>query len=293
MGQKKLANGFGCVTMRQMNLGVCVKYIQSYIVMRFVRLFTIAIGCCLLYSAADGAYHPEVNIAPEQKAEVRKGVSALKALGRKYRQAVIAEKLGLLFMPSGEAAYSSTAKTSVTEKVRFYPPATGCHYISTDGKEYDLRTIIDEKDRDPKKRQAWIQAKQSIYTAGDAAVFAELKKEVTDMVLVLARRHYMRMPAKARYAFRAMLEENVAGAEPVRVKQQVDGMDVNMTVMEYPGAAKFSGKDGHEYAWAEIMDELKDKKLDRGWKQMLWCCELIGKKDILAMMAEQEKASKK
>lgn len=261
--------------------------------MKHTRFFTAAAILCMLFGEANGAYNPEVNIAPEQKAEVRKAISALKALGKKYRQAVIAEKLGLLFMPSGEAAYSSTAKTSVTEKVRFYQATTGCHYIASDGKEYDFSTIIDEKAKDSKKQQAWIQAKKSIYSAGDAAVFTELKKEVSDMVLVLARRHYMRMPAKARYAFVAVMNGNVQGVGPQMVKERVDGTDENIEVPVYPSGAKFTGKDGQEYTIASVMEELKEKRLDRAWKQLLWCCELIGKKDILSMMAEQEKARKK
>lgn len=261
--------------------------------MKHTRFFSAAAILCLIFGEANGAYNPEAITDTEQKAGIKKITKALKALSKQERQAFIACKLGLLFLPSGEAAYSQEKKLFKTQNCRLYEIYGDVQFISTDGKMIAFHDCLQQKDKDEKRRNAWIQADQAVYALGDTPAFMELKKEVTDMVLALACRHYMKMPPEARQAIIAVLKGEVIGATAQMVKERVAGTDENITVPVYPSGAKFTGKDGQEYTIASVMEELKEKRLDRAWKQLLWCCALVGKKDILSMMAEQEKARKK
>lgn len=257
-----------------------------------ISLMIALLPCCWV---AKGEYTPEVNITSELKTVVIKGTKGLKSFGKPARQAIIAEALGLLFMPKGDAAYSADLKTWKVkgENTRAYQVTVGSHFIGADGKDYSYDTAVDEKRKDTKKEEAWVQVKQALYTAGADAVLVSVKDDVTKMVKALAKRHLQRMPENARVAFKAVISGGIDGAEPIKEKIKVDGIEEKITVDTYSPGTKIKGKDGDEIILGDVMESLRDKNLERAWTQLLWCSHLIGKKDILSVISGLEKTRKK
>lgn len=250
-------------------------------------------GVCTLH--AD--YDPKVQVPKEQAEDVKSGVSALKRLPRLLREACIAEKLGLLFMPDGGSAYSDKESFHSTENVRFYPVKKGARFVGSDGKLYDFNEVLKSKFKpNSKAEETWKKVKRAIYNYGEDVVFSAFKDEVTQLVLLTAKNRLYSMPMEYRCACLVQYTGwayNKEGKSAVRTWRYVSRSSVNRCEgtkrqgvwNELHDDALFTGPDGKERSFKTCIDTRGNHY--KAWVKVGLCVDLIGIKDVLSVVPKE------
>lgn len=248
------------------------------------------------------AYDPDIHVSKEQMDGLRSGAAALKRMPKLLREACIAEKLGLLFMPNGSSAYSDKEAFSSAESAPFFPVKKGARYVSSTGKLQDFDEALKTK-RNPKLKveEAWNKAKRAIYDYGEDAVFSFVKNEVTQLVQQTAKNLLHSMPIEYRCACLVQYTGwayNKAGKNAVQTWRYVSRSSVNRCEGTRRQAvwnnlyddALFTAVDGREYSYKQCFDTRG--MYEKAWKKVGLCMELIGIKDVLDMVPEERDALK-
>ena len=138
------------------------------------------------------------NIAPETaaRAEVQQGVEALQKMPRRMREAIIAEKMALLFFPSGMKAYGPEKTSAEEGGAKYFQVLPGAKFVASDGKVYDF--MEEQAAALAQYRDLWVQAKTAIGAVGEDAVFSAFEDEVKLLALLAARRHLRAVPTQLR-----------------------------------------------------------------------------------------------
>lgn len=244
-------------------------------------------------------YNPVVNIAEEQLADVKKGVVAVKRLPKLVREACIAEKLGLLFMPDGSAAYSNKESFHEKENVKYFKVLHGARFIGTDGKIYGFYDVLGTLNKNPKLQGSWVKAKQAIFNYGDDAIFSAFKEDVAKIILLTAKNRLMSMPEELRSSCLAQYSGWVYtqdGKNAVKTWHYVSRSAVNLCEGTHKQAvwneilpnALFTTPDGAELSWDKIYKE--QGKHRQAWGRVGLCVDLVGIKDIMAIFPKERDA---
>lgn len=262
------------------------------------KILMIMLAACALMATAQAKYEPEVRVGGEVKKEVRAAQAAMRKLPKKVRWALMAEKLGLCYMPKGEPGYSNKVAYTMRDRVRYYPVHRGARFIGADGVEYDFWKVISEKTKEQDAQ--WMQVKQAMHGAGEHAVLQGCADEVTRLCQYTARRRMGRMPEVMQDALLAELMglyyvPGGGSAYKERKRGRVNGTDMELEFWQVDSKARFMDRTGTERSVAEMIEmrEKKDAATRRAWIQAMWCCQLIGKKDALKEYADALKKMKK
>lgn len=247
--------------------------------------------------AAHAEYKPDLNPEDFPKEVVREGQDALRVLPTMGRDAIIAERMGMLFMDSWDGGYW-------TEGPGWGSPKGGCKFIDRTGKPRDFRSAREQAYGKGKAAQRNWEftglAKKNMQQVVDDVIFIGISKDVTRVVQQTAKFHLSGMPTKLRdaclaywgdmlytsegdsgYTGEVKSEGHIWGAHNVR-------QGVSWKVAR--GDAMFIDSKGKELSFSEVNSQLDTKK--SGYAKMIvrWCANLVGAEDILAMFPKEVKA---
>lgn len=248
-------------------------------------------------------YAPEVILPEEKMADMRKGTSALKSLPRDLREAYIAEKLGLCFLPTGGSAYQSKATDGTLEGIpaHYYYAYTAAVFVGSDGKVYGLRDTQKKKNGRPKDEEAVKRALKAIYGGNAEAVFSGLAEEITQMCVKTAKNRLDAMPQAMRDCYLAELDDlfYLPGGKNANTKKKgtthVNGTDVIIEFDQIESGAKFVDSNGEEQDRGDVVDhQRKSRELySSAWMLAHLCATLAGKDEILQIYPREVKAMRK
>lgn len=119
-----------------------------------------------------------------QALEVQRGIYFLRQMRPELRAALFAEALGLLYLEDGRDAY--TGKTRYTtiggERVPYPEYREGAKFVDAQGKVHGIAQVrADEAARGKAWRTWWPGVKLNMHRAGQDAIFAPFKAEITAM----------------------------------------------------------------------------------------------------------------
>lgn len=124
----------------------------------------------------------------KQSMEVDRAIEEMKSFSSLLRAAIMAEKMGLLFIPDGRDAYASTITNDEDDHTRYYSVNSDAHFIGEDGKMHLFEDVIKNEVRDRKgMTEKWRRVKQAIYNHGEEAIFAPFEEEFKKIVLSSAK----------------------------------------------------------------------------------------------------------
>ena len=109
-------------------------------------------------------------------ANIKTSVSVIKRLPKTAREALIACKLGLLFVQDGSPSYED--KESFYEKTnsKYFRSCRGARFIASDGKMYVYIDVWKSKaNSKPKLRETGDKACQAIFNYGEDNIFSAFK----------------------------------------------------------------------------------------------------------------------
>lgn len=273
----------------------------------FFRVGYLACACIISaltwqHSVSYAAYEPNVDVNDYPKEDVKKGMQAMRLLTKNAREAVIAEKMALLFLLSGESAYGEERHSS-EHGTKYFEVKPEAKFMSSSGKMLDfnqeLNTFRKKKFTNNTGWDIWVQAKQGICAVGEDVIFTAFANDVTKITQQTAKRHLKAVPAKLREAWLAqwggmlfMPDGSDAYDTPEPMKKYATFSAKREFAMNKrkPGA-KFIDTEGKEQdadaVWA------MHTKSERNLKIMFsasWCAGIIGADDILALFPKEVKA---
>lgn len=262
------------------------------------KILMMLLALVAMVQPLQAKYAPDVRVGDELKKEVRVAQTSLRKLSKKTRWALIAEVLGLCYQTKGLPAYGNKAEFHKKEKVHFYRVSQGARFIGADGVEYGWCETVYEK---PAKEYAeWVKVKQAIEHAGVHAVLQGCADDVAAVCRQTARRRMQRMPEVMQDALLAELMglyyvPGGGSAYKERKRGRVNGTDMELEFWQVDSKARFMDRTGTERSVAQMIEqrEKKDAATRRAWIQVMWCCQLIGKKDALKEYADVLKKMKK
>ena len=284
---------------------VAMKY---QLISPFAALGIVGVGAWFLGMAepAQAAYVPKVQEASaEAKAEAKKGVGAMKQLSATARQAMIAERMGLLYIDAADSAYSGRPVTDEAG-FRFYPVKHGSKFVGSNGKEYDFFV---ERDIARQKKlpgllgsELWNKALLSIEIAGEELVFSSMAPEVTKLAQQTARRHLRQLPADLRDAWLAQEAGFIHmpdGSDPYTEEKSEDrygtiDMERKVTWRGARPEAIFRDSKGKEWKMEDVWERRGlSGKVPYSLDLIRWCATLVGSNDILSLFPKEVKSMKK
>lgn len=266
------------------------------------RFIQIAMVLCMLGGMVEvAAGAAPVNV----KEHTRQVSSCLRKMPRAQRDAVLAEKRGLLFMENGSSAYSSkkgsevvevTQRGKVVEKVRvpFYYVQQGAKFIGGDGKLYDFYAA--RRGNTAQKQDVWKLAKLHIYRAGNEAAFASFADELQELEVQRGIYFLRQMPPVLRQALFAevlglLYLEGGQNAYTGKTKYSTISGE-RVPYPEYRSGAKYRDALGNEQSIAQVRAEENErgKAWRTWWPGVKLNMHRAGQKRILAPFKAEIKA---
>lgn len=263
-------------------------------------------GCvaALLFMCAElrAEYAPPVKPEDFPRDVVVEGQNALKALPIIARDALIAQRLGLLFLETGSYGYpDETIYTS--GKFRFYKQSQLACFVSGTGKLYNyekdgIGTAMGKGRTREKNWVFWDKATQAMAQVGDEVIFAGSTRDVSRVVRQTARYWLNAMPRKAREAMLAYLggmlykKGESAYSSQTLTKQKKFTIDFKQKYVEkrVTHGAKFVDSKGEELSYDDVLSQYDNMKIFRlGRIMVIWCACLVGEDDILSVSADVKK----
>ena len=260
---------------------------------------------------AHAEYAPKVESGLYPKKEVAKGVRALRNLPTMIRQAVLTDKLGLLYLPDGEYAHETTERKSRNGEEFFFDVKAGARFIGSDGKEYDFSLSgyqaaakngfdMVAKNGKPTLFGNWVISREVISTTDGDPVFISFANDITKLVRQLAKYRLKSMPAKLRMLCLADCANLLVlpGAHSAYtgelVKSPRDGSRRQLEWPQRAAGAVFYDAAGEEQSVDQIYAQCCSKASEkRALEDVQWCAQLIGREDILSLYDKEVKALQK
>lgn len=260
----------------------------------------------LLACIVKAEYAPDVNVADYPKEEIKKGVLALKALPITGKECCIAEKMGLVFSPSGGSGYTGSEQTNTVEHTKYYEVKGDTLYIGSNGKVYnfskEMHAAWDKKTLGKNNKDAWIEAKQAIGATGEDAIFAAFAKDVTKLAQQTAKYHLKNLPTKVRDAWLAQyggmlyMPDGSDAYNGERTYRRYGTVSVKQVVVvrEHKSDALFTDSKGEQMNADEVWSNLaKTDKIRGTLEHITWCASLVGADEILLLFPKEVKAMRK
>lgn len=255
--------------------------------------FQVCVG--MLY----GAYAPEVHVSDEKMVEVRKAINAMKSVSKVVRQAYMAERLGLCFLPNGGYAYQHHAMEK--DGVRFYYAYTASEFVGSDGKMYQLRATQAKAAGKSKQADAVKRVMSVVDSGSPEAVWAGFADEITQMCLKTAKNRLDVLPQDVRDCFIAQMAELLympdgKDAYTGRVKStRANGTDIDMEYKEAHNGAKFVDSNGVVQDYYDMVGNRRSSReiYPRAWDLASLCGSLIGMEEVLRLYPDELKAMRK
>lgn len=260
---------------------------------------------------AHAEYAPKVEMGLYPKKEVAKGVRALRNLPAMIRQAVMADKLGLLYLPSGEYAHETSERKSRNGEELLFEVKPGARFVGSDGREYDFSLSgyqaaskngydMVAKNGKPTLFGNWVISREVISTTDGDPVFVSFANDITKLVRQLAKYRLKSMPAKLRMLCLAdcanllVLPGGNSAYTGELVRSTRDGSRKQLEWPQRAAGAVFYGADGEAQSADQIYAECCSREpMRRALEDVQWCAQLIGREDILALYAKDVKALQK
>ena len=240
-------------------------------------LAVIAVGLCS--APATAAYKPEnvPTLKGDSKKQLSQALSALKALPRFTREAILADMLGLTFTANGNSAKSSNGEQSGASL-----------FIGSDAKRHeywaDARKVSSGK---------WSEAWELVSRNSREAVLAPYAKDITRLVLRNAKHHLNNMPEPLRDAWLAYTADllYLPGGQSAYTGEEFYTIDngTKLTVKSYDARATFMDTTGQQGNVKELVTQY-NKLWFRRWLILCNCVQLVGKDDILALFPKELEA---
>lgn len=263
----------------------------------------LSVGIFFGMAEVRAEYKPNVNVDDYPREEVRKAVSALKAMPKPAREALLAEKMALLFMLSGESAYGGEKTSTEEGGAKYFDVKRGSKYMGSNGKMYDFfnehDALFKKKTTGIKGSELWIRAKTSIGAVGEDAVFISFAKDVTRIAQQTAKRHLNAVPQQLREAWLAkwggllfMPDGSDAYDQPTISKKHATLSSVGeFAMVEHKPGALYVDPRGKTCNFDEVW--AIHTKQDRNTKILFsasWCAGIVGAKDITSLFPAEMKA---
>lgn len=237
-------------------------------------LAVLAAGLCS--APASAAYKPAnlPTLKGESKKQLTQALSALKALPRPTREAILADLLGLTFTASGNSAKGANGEQSGFSL-----------FIGTDGKRHEYwleaRKVNSGK---------WAEVWELVSRNSKEAVLAPYAKDITRLVLRNAKYHLSNMPELLRDAWLAYTADMLylPGGQNAYTGEEFYTIDngTRLTVKAYDPRATFTDTTGQQRIAKELVT-LNNKLWFRRWLILSNCAQLVGKEDILNLLPKE------
>ena len=250
-----------------------------------IALAALALGAICL-PPAEAAYKPKVagKMGGQFTTDVKKAVATLKSMPKSVRWDLLAEKLGLLFMPSNGAF----GNDSSTGEIR-----VGSHFIGADGKEYDAKAEFKSISWET---GGWKYSAAAIDRLGQEAVFSKISSEVTTLVLKNAKYQLDKLAEELPemremcLAYLAKLCYLPDGKSPYGKMETRTGPH-KQPFQYYKLGGKgclFVDTEGTEHKYEEVHRKYDSLGGNR-WSILTICAHHVGAKDILALFPDEVK----
>lgn len=223
------------------------------------------------------------------KMEASKGASSIKALPRKYRDALLAELSGLLYMDDVRNPYLSTTGYEIIdgEKVTYQSIDTAARFIGTDGKVYNFAALAFDKMSKPSIQRSWQQSKLYISHVGKDEVLKTFENSIRLMQEKRAEFCLKNMPQKYKDAFLSecaqllFLDNGESAITNEERSELIKG--VRYTYRHVSPGAFFIGSDGKKYDFLAISKERYEKlnRVQTLWQEAKYMISLMGKEEFL------------
>ena len=250
-----------------------------------IALAALALGAICL-PPAEAAYKPKISskMGGQFTKDVQKVVTTLKSMPKPTRWTLLAEKLGLCFMPPNGRIGHESSHGYMKE---------GSHFIGVDGMEYDGRAEFNAR---PKKPDTYIFCAGNLGRLGREVVFSKLSSEVTALVLENAKYQLEKMAEEQPerrdmyLAYLAKLCYLPDGKSPYGRMETTTGPHKQpIKYYELGGkGCKFVDTEGTEHNFDDITRKYESLGGAR-WTILNVCTHHVGAKDILALFPDEVK----
>ena len=250
-----------------------------------VALAVLTFGAMGL-TPAEAAYKPKIagKMGGQDMKDVQKAVATLRSMPKPVRWHLLAEKLGLLFMPSnGAFGYDSS-----NGEIR-----VGSHFIGADGKEYDAKAEFKSISW---YFGGWKYSAAVIDHLGQEAVFSKISSEVTTLVLKNAKYQLdklaeeqpeMREMCLAYLAKLCYLPDGKSPYGKMETKTVFNKLPIQYYDLDHKGCL-FVDTEGTEHKYDEVPRKYASLGGNR-WEILNICAHHVGVKDILALFPDEVK----
>lgn len=259
-----------------------------------ISLIAAVCSCGVLHVEAK-AEDPLADVPVNMRKDVQKAVLCIKRLPGKYKEALLAEVYGLLYMNNGNDPFVGEGADYIeNERVPYKSTDNKASFIGTDGKVYNFNTLARDKEKKAKIQDNWIHAKLYLSHVGSKVVRPQLESVLRQMETKWMEFWLKQMPEKYLDAFIA--EECGLMYEPGKKKSALTGemgqeslRGINISYKRYSRDARFTSLDGKEYSFKEISKERYDHlPLVQGlWVNGRYFMFLMGPEKFLSFCAER------
>lgn len=232
----------------------------------------------------------DAHLAVNQKKEVRDGISAIKKLPPKYRDALLAEMGGLLWMDKGSNPYLDARGVEYLhgEEIPYQTVDAAAKFVGTDGKVYSFSALGKEKMGKPKIQKNWQTAKLYIHRVGKEAIIKPFENTLKQMQEKYVDFWMKQMPPVYRDAFLVEacglfhMPDGTSGLAGGEGQLELRGMMV--PYKKTKEGALFMGTDGKEYNFTKLSRERYERiPLVNGlWLNGKYFMSLLGESTFLA-----------
>ena len=250
---------------------------------------------------ARAEYAPQVHVNEYPKDEVQKGVKALRALPSLWRDSLIAEVMGLLFLPN-DTAYDSELKTH-PDGYRYYWIKDGALFVSGTGRVYDRRKDIFDGGAIRESAKAkklnienWKTVRLAMQVVGEETILSSFARDVARVVQQTAKYHLKKLPAKLREEMLAELADLCYMPDGSHARSgklawpRYGSINFNQKVesWELKSGAFFMDSQGKAQEVAAVRKRFAKSVSNE--ELIRWCASLVGEKDILTLFPKELKA---
>lgn len=262
------------------------------------KILTILVLICTVCSLGSLPAMAKVdtsNMAVNLKKDLKEGVSAIKKLPPKYRDAVLAEAAGLLWMDNGKNPYTNETGTDhvMGESIPFVWVEKKAKFVGSDGKIYSFDALIRDKADKAKIQKNWRMAKYCLYHVGKEAILDSFESNIQQLQEKYVIHWKKQMPVKFRDAFLAEayglfhVGKNEPGTTGTEGEDNIRGLKIKY--MHAKPDAKFVSTDGKEYDYKEVTKERCDHQpmVQALWVNGKYFMHIMGKEKFMAAFKEE------
>ncbi len=234
-------------------------------------------------------------MAVNVRKDAQRGIAAIKKLPKMYREALLAEVVGLLYMDDGSNAYSNAIGTDKVqgEKITYRTPRSDAKFIGSDGKVYHFGTFAREKKKKPQWESNWKQAKLYIHHAGKDAVMQAFDEQIRQLTLQRGVFCLKLFPQEYRDAFLSevcgllFLDNGESAVSDTEKSDFVRGEKI--PYMKIKRGAKFVGTDGQIHDFWKLGVERRHNKphIEAMWRDAKYAMYHVGREALLEDFAEE------